>query len=590
VRVQQRRQWILKELEQQETVSVAELADALGVSDNTIRNDLDALAEEGLIVRTHGGATLPGFMLPSQLRPKASRPSSRGHYIVDCAASWVEEGDSLILGDSPMCVMLAERLSQLRRLRVITTSIPVAYTLLQEPTNTVVLAGGEVDREALATQGSMAETAIRNFRANKAFFSCTGVSGQNGLTDRSTESAAIKRKMKEAAESVFVLVESDRMGKIDLFPIGDLSEARRIFTDAGLSHEQAQLLAEEGEGQVTLCWEGGHQTHRRRTSDRQFMRVGFANLSDGIWFSRAVRQSVEQAAEQMSDMELLVTDNQNKMEMAVRNAEALLKEGIDLLIEYDGSGLATRPVRRLTRLAEVPVIAIDIPMVAAIHFGCDHDAAGVTAGQELARWVQAHWGGQLDVLLLVTNMGGGTMQADNGVRLERWTGEGYLSGLTPSTRLNAALEALQLQLRIPEVRKLELAGDWTTSEEAVARVQADLNGVLASISADQRVGAVCLVPEDALGFAQATRNAGRCDQFAVVSFGSDSPAILKELARPDTCLIGVVDLHPELYGPGLLRTARDLLRGKAVPPAVFVEHTYLSQEAVLAEQTVSETT
>ena len=77
----------------------------------------------------------------------------------------------------------------------------------------------------------MAEDAIQDLRADKAFLSCTGVSIHSGLTEVSTGSAAIKRRMKNAADSVFVLVEADRIGKIHLFPVAELREPRRIVTD-----------------------------------------------------------------------------------------------------------------------------------------------------------------------------------------------------------------------------------------------------------------------------------------------------------------------------------------------------------------------
>lgn len=577
-----RQQKTLEILEQRGSVSVAELAGVFAVSDNTIRNDLDTLAEQGLVERTHGGATLPSFLLPSQLRPKAPRLSSKARHIVEYAAGWVEESDSLILGNSPLCVMLAEKIAHMKFLRVITASMPVAYILSQEPSNTVVLAGGELDRAVLATQGSMVEATIRNFRADKAFFSCTGVSAENGLTDASTETAEVKHQMKNGAQLVFIVVESDRVGKIDLFPIGELSEAHRIVTDDGLASEDAIALAENGMAKVTVCWDGGHKTHRPRVGPDRKLRIGFANLSDKIWFSQIVRQGLEAAAQQTPEVELLVADNQNSLETAVKNAEWFLQHDIDLLIEYDGTGRATRPIRRMMHQAEIPVIAVDIPMIAAIHFGCDHEAAGVTAGHALGQWITAHWGGQVDRLLMLNNKGGGTMNEDGNVQLQNWTGEGYLgTTLTPATRFHTTLEALHDALpALPEVQKLTLPGDWVTSAEGVAYEEPLLDKVLAGISEGQRVVAVCLVNEVAISLAQAVRRVGRSEQFVVISFGSPSLAVRTELSRPDTCLMGIVNLHPERYGEGLLRTALRLFNGDAVPPAVFVEHSFLAQEAV----------
>lgn len=584
MRSTKRQQKIFSLLEERGSASVAELATLFAVSENTIRNDLDALADEGLVERTHGGVVLPQFQLPPQLRPHGSSLFPQAAYIINYASAWIEDGDSLILGDSQLCVMLAERMIHLKNLRVITTSMAVAYTLAQQPSNSIVLAGGEFDPETLSTRGSMAETAIRNFRADKAFFSCSGVSAQNGLTDHSTENAAIRRQMKDAANSVYILVDAGRVGKIDLFPIGDLAEARRIITDDNLSHEEAQMLADQGAAKVTVCWDGGHRTHQRAPAGRK-MRVGFANLSDKVWFAQSVSQSVKETASRSPEIELLVADNQNRLDKAVANAKYFLEQDIDLLIEYDGTGIATRPIRRLMRQAEVPVIAVDIPMMAATHFGSDHDAAGVSAGTEMLQWIQTHWDGHVDTLLLLNNEGGGTMHDNGNVRIEDWTQEEYLGTLQPAARLQAAMEIMMEGLSpMPEVHKLALPGDWQTSDEAVATQNALMTDILAEIPMGTRVAAISLVIEDALGFARAVRQAGRCDDFVIISFGHDFPEMRAELSRADTCLMGIVNLHPEQYGEGLLRTAVRLLNGEAVPPAVFVEHSFLSKDELLRGQ------
>ncbi|MDI7277777.1 MAG: DeoR/GlpR family transcriptional regulator, partial [Anaerolineae bacterium] len=566
---QARHQKILALLKERPAVGVAELAEALGVSQNTIRNDLDALAEQGLVVRSRGGATVPRVVLPPQLWPEPGGLPGGAEHIVEYAASRVDDGDSLILGDSALCVLLAERIARRRDLRVITTSVAAAYLLVQEPSNRVVLAGGELDRSRLATFGNVAGAAIKDFRARKAFFSCTGVSVQNGLTEADSDGAQLKRIMKQAADLVFVLVESARVGRIDLFPVAELGEVSRIVTDAGLDRAQAQALARAG-ARVTLCDESGHTTYRGQDAQGRSVRIGFGNLSDGVWFAREVRAGLEQAARRSGRVELLSRDNRMEPEVAIRNAEELLRERIDLLIEYDGTGSAGRTIMRMMRAADVPVIAIDIPIPGATHFGCDHDAAGTTAGQVLGRWVNARWAGHLDDLLLFTCSGGGAANGKVGP-----------ANLAPILRFEAALEALRSLVEpLPPARQLVVPGDWALSEQAIATFAPVFAETLRGIPEAHRVGVICLTDEVALGVAQVARQLGRQAQLAVVHFGSDAAALRAELALPDTCLLGAVNLHPERYGEGLVDTALRLLDGEPVPPAVFVEHGFLSREEV----------
>ena len=149
MRATNRQQKIFSLLEERGTASVSDLAINFAVSENTIRNDLVALAKQGLVERTHGGAILPQFQLPPQLRPRVASASHKARHMISYAVVWIDDGDSLIIGDSQLCVLLAERMTHLHNLRVITTSMAVAYTLTQESSNSVVLAGGELDPNTL---------------------------------------------------------------------------------------------------------------------------------------------------------------------------------------------------------------------------------------------------------------------------------------------------------------------------------------------------------------------------------------------------------------------------------------------------------
>ena len=578
MRASQRQQQILSSLQQQDVVRVSALAEALGVSQNTVRNDLDALAADGLVIRTHGGATIPRQVLPAPLRPKSLVIGPGGDHVARYAASRIEDGDSLILDDSALCVRLAEQMAHLSNLRVITSSFAIAYVLAQEPTNRVVIAGGEFDPSTLSARGSMVRSAINGFRANKAFFSCTGVSPHRGLTEMSTEAAQIKQTMKESADSAFVVVESDRVGRIDLFPVGGLEEPRRIVTDSGIHESDVRALVERG-ARVTVCSADGHVTYRPYPSGQQALTIGFANLSHNVWFAQRVREGLERAARQERHVDLHVKDNCGSRQEAIRNVEEFLAQNVDLMIEYSGGGAVVgRTVMRMMHLADVHVVAVDLPFIGATYFGCNHDAVGTTAGDSLARWVQDHWGGQVDDVMLITfgrGQDGGNSNDNTGTRDETEV------TLSPEVRLDAALDAFQALVPCtPHVRRWGTPVSLIHSEETVSLAGKHFARTIESIPKDHRVAAVCVVNELALGLAQAVRRARREDHFAIVSFGTPGAAVRAELADPRTCMIGLVDLHPERYGEKLLDVCLRILAGSAVPPAVFVEHKFLSSAEI----------
>jgi DeoR family transcriptional regulator, fructose operon transcriptional repressor len=578
-----RQRKILEQLEMSGSVSVTGLAVMLDVSENTIRNDLDTLADEGLLTRTHGGAALSTEKIPPGLRPAGALLTPHSTPIIQYALSWVNDGDTLILSDDPLCFLLAEAMLCCRHLRVVTPSLAIAYILAQEPTNRIVITGGEFTFNTLSTSGAMVESAIRNFRGDKAFISVSGLTAQNGLTEGTSETAQIKSSIRNSADSLFILVDSDRVGKADLFSTGKLSDARRIITDTRLDPSEAQILATAG-GRITICWEGGHQTYRSVLAAGRHVRIGFANLSHKVWFSRIVLDGLQAAVSKVEGLELLVADNQTNAERALQNAQDLLSKDIDLLVEYEGTGEATRPIRMLAREADVPMIAIDIPILGATHIGSEHDAAGMTVGHVLGAWVKENWSGQADKVLWVNSVGGATVEEFEPVsfRYGDWNRDlNLIESISPMSRFSSAIETLQPYLLAkPKAQQLLLPGGWRSSEDAVRLHKEQISMFLATMQETDRVIVLSLVCESALGFAQAVREAGRNHQFILVAFGDTSPAVREELVRLDTCFLGVVDLHPELYGECIISTATGLLKGEAVPPAVFVKHSFLSAKEV----------
>jgi DeoR/GlpR family transcriptional regulator of sugar metabolism len=215
---------------------VPEIAQALEISEGTVRNDLNALEEDGHLTRVHGGAVLNDTMqLPNaafgirhQEHAKEKSCMGRG------AAQLVNDGDSILLDASSTVYYLGLNLKERNRLRVVTNGIQVAHLLAQNPTNTVILIGGVVQQDGSSVTGLLSEQIIAELHIQKAFVSCSGFSVECGMTEVHLEEAQLKRKAIESARQVFALVDSSKLGHVDLTPFARPVQITHLFTDSGI--------------------------------------------------------------------------------------------------------------------------------------------------------------------------------------------------------------------------------------------------------------------------------------------------------------------------------------------------------------------
>ncbi|MGW8225536.1 MAG: DeoR/GlpR family DNA-binding transcription regulator [Anaerolineales bacterium] len=242
----QRRQSLLDILRKQPGLRVSELAEALDVSEGTVRNDLNALEEKGRLRRVHGGAILidkDQFQNDSFIRRYNQNVAAK-QAIAREAAFLVLDGDSIFLDASSTCFYLARALAERKKLRVMTNGFEVARELAQNPSNTVILIGGVVNNDSSSVTGLLSEQIIAEMHTEKAFFSCSGLSDERGMTEVHFEEAQIKRKAIESTNQVIALVDASKFGKEDLTPFARPLQISRLFTDSGISDEwKARLQA-----------------------------------------------------------------------------------------------------------------------------------------------------------------------------------------------------------------------------------------------------------------------------------------------------------------------------------------------------------
>ena len=224
-------------MQREPTLRVPDLADQLGVSQGTVRNDLNALAEERQIIRVHGG----GVVVHDNHLPRSAAFALRvqanaiaKQQIGGRAAELVEDGDALLLDASSTVYHLAGFLRDRRALRVVTNGIEVARLLAQNPTNPVNLVGGILRPEIESVIGPWSERFLQDVRIKTAFVSCSGFTPEGGMTEVDVYEAQFRLKATEGAGRVVALIDSSKFGKLDLTPSVRNSQISILYTDAGL--------------------------------------------------------------------------------------------------------------------------------------------------------------------------------------------------------------------------------------------------------------------------------------------------------------------------------------------------------------------
>ena len=225
--MEERRQEILRRLESAGRVSVVELSQAFDVSEVTVRTDLQALVEQNLIIRTHGGAVLQDLALSSRQQQQVQEKSNIG----EAAADRVQEGDAIYLDASSTALAIAQHLKEQRRITVITSSLAVAQDLGEAPGITVVMPGGVVQGDTASLIGADGLAYLRKFNIQKGFFGAHGIAIREGLTDISADVAAAKQPIVAMCRQVIAVVDATKWDRVGLASFAQIQDIDTVITD-----------------------------------------------------------------------------------------------------------------------------------------------------------------------------------------------------------------------------------------------------------------------------------------------------------------------------------------------------------------------
>lgn len=281
-------------------------------------------------------------------------------------------------------------------------------------------------------------------------------------------------------------------------------------------------------------------------------RIGLATQGDSE-FCRTVQQSIEKAAAR-EHVHLITVNNRYSARKALRNADELIAEGVDLILEYQTHERVAPIIASKFLEANTPVIAIEIPHPGAVYFGANNYKAGLIGGKALARWAREHWDGKVDQLLLL---------------------ELPIAGSLLELRITGIVDGLQAELpHLASVPVVHLNGRGSFDQVLEVLRQYLRRSPMKKRTLVGAVNDIC-----ALAAVRAFEEVEASERCAIVS----QNAILEarnELRRPNTRLVGTVAYFPERYGDELIAMALQLLQKKAVPPTVFVKHQLITQRNV----------
>ncbi|HVO18689.1 MAG TPA: DeoR/GlpR family DNA-binding transcription regulator [Anaeromyxobacter sp.] len=244
--VEERKRAVLAFVEERRRATVTELCSRFQVSPATMRSDLRDLEREGLLLRTHGGATVKDkARFELETRETLVRHAAEKRALARRALEQIEDGDAILLDSGSTIQELSALLEARRDITVVTNDLTIAQRLEDHPSATIHLVGGMVRRRFHCTVGTRAEQFLVGLKVDKAFMAANSFSAESGATTPDLQHAEIKRLMMAIATKVFLLVDSSKLGRSSFAQFAPADAIDCLVVDS-LDPSEARALEERG--------------------------------------------------------------------------------------------------------------------------------------------------------------------------------------------------------------------------------------------------------------------------------------------------------------------------------------------------------
>ena len=243
----ERRARIVELLEERRAVRVSVLSETLGVSEMTIRRDLEQLEQAGLLSRMHGGAILKRRMVEEPLYATNVRAhSEEKRRIAKAAAQTIMPGETVFLGSGTTATQVLSHVDPDLHARIVTHNLG-AVSSAQDKALDVILLGGLYRPRSNTLEGALSLEVLSAFHASKFILGADGVSLEEGITTASVGLAGVERAMiRQTRGEVIVLADRSKIGVVGDFVVCTLDDVQAVVVDDGVDEDVRDEMLRRG--------------------------------------------------------------------------------------------------------------------------------------------------------------------------------------------------------------------------------------------------------------------------------------------------------------------------------------------------------
>ncbi len=244
---EERRKEIINIIQENGRVKVSELSEKYGISEVSIRKDLERLEAEGHLSRVHGGAVgLNKLYVNMDLNERYRTNAIAKRKLADLASRFIEDNDTIMMNAGTTLTYVLRAIRTKKNITIVTNSVQNATEAALYSDFTVILLGGELDSKYQFTYGEDAIAQLENYHANKCILSVDGISASAGLTLYYSNEASLVKKMIESSGAVIITADSSKVGKNVFAKITDAEKTDILITTHTENKSQLDSLRKLG--------------------------------------------------------------------------------------------------------------------------------------------------------------------------------------------------------------------------------------------------------------------------------------------------------------------------------------------------------